>query len=107
MRFPDTRFYPIRGRSKKSSSRTWRTSNPLHNHAESRFPDGMPPPSLEEAAAAETAEQVFELRSSAMLPIDDPAAFAEQDKLAFISQALQTEYQFDGDHDDGAGVNMT
>ncbi len=48
--------------------------------------DGVPASSLEEAAAAETAERVFELRSSAMFPIDDPAAFAEQDKLAFISR---------------------
>jgi hypothetical protein len=37
--------------------------------------------SLEEATAEETVDRVFELRASAMFPIDDQAAFAEQDKL--------------------------
>lgn len=32
-----------------------------------------------------------------------PAAFAEQNKLAFISQALQTEHQLDDDYNDCAG----
>ena len=43
------------------------------------------------------------LRSSAMFPIDDEAAFEEQDKLQFISLALQTERQFDDDYDAGVG----
>ncbi len=60
-------------------------------------------PSLEEATADETAERVFELRSSAMFAIDDQAAFAEQDKLEFISLALQAERQSDDSYEAGAG----
>jgi hypothetical protein len=60
-------------------------------------------PSLEEATAEETEERVFELRSSAMFPIDDQAAFAEQDKLEFISQALQAERESDDSFEAGAG----
>jgi hypothetical protein len=37
----------------------------------------------------EETERVFELRSSAMVNIDDQAAFAEQDKLEFIGLALR------------------
>ncbi|RYP64687.1 hypothetical protein DL771_008644 [Monosporascus sp. 5C6A] len=59
-------------------------------------------PSLGEAMAEETSERVFELRSSAMFPVDDKAAFAEQDKLEFISLALQTEHQFDDSYEGGA-----
>jgi hypothetical protein len=53
--------------------------------------------------ADETEERVFELRSSAMFPIDDQAAFAEQDKLEFISLALQTERESDDRYEAGAG----
>lgn len=61
--------------------------------------------SLEEATAEEASERVFELRSSAMFPIDDQAAFAEQDKLEFISLALQAERQFDdGQEGDASDV---
>ncbi|RXG41776.1 hypothetical protein VDGE_30528 [Verticillium dahliae] len=56
--------------------------------------------SLEEATAVETSNQVFELRSSAMFPIDDQAAFSEQDKLEFISSALQADDGPD-DHTEG------
>ncbi|KAF6528270.1 hypothetical protein HZS61_008572 [Fusarium oxysporum f. sp. conglutinans] len=61
------------------------------------------PPSLEEATAEETSERAFELRSSAMFPIDEQAAFAEQDKLEFISIALQAERQFDDRYEGVAG----
>jgi hypothetical protein len=61
------------------------------------------PPRLEEATAEETVERLFELRSSAMFPIDDQAAFAEQDKLEFISLALQAEHQSDDNYEAGAG----
>ncbi|KNB04282.1 hypothetical protein FOXG_22453 [Fusarium oxysporum f. sp. lycopersici 4287] len=61
------------------------------------------PPSLEEATAEETSERAFELRSSAMFPIDEQAAFAEQDKLDFISIALQAERQFDDRYEGVAG----
>jgi hypothetical protein len=60
-------------------------------------------PSLEDATADETAEWLFELRSSAMFPIDDEAAFAEQDKLEFIGLALQAERESDDRYEDGAG----
>ncbi|KAK7418113.1 hypothetical protein QQZ08_011368 [Neonectria magnoliae] len=66
-------------------------------------PHGVQPPSLEEATAEETSERVFELRSSAMFPIDEQAAFAEKDKLEFISLALQAERQFDDRYEGGAG----
>jgi hypothetical protein len=46
-------------------------------------------------------EHVFELRSSAMFPIGDLAVFAEQDKLDFISHALQAERQFDNHYERG------
>ena len=48
---------------------------------------------------------MFELHSSAMFPIDDQAAFAEQDKLEFISLALQAERQFDDSFEGGAGAD--
>lgn len=51
--------------------------------------------SLEEVTAGETLERFFELQSLAMFLINDPAAFAEQDKLKFISMALRAERQFD------------
>ena len=60
-------------------------------------------PGLEEAVAEETAERVFELRTSAMFPIDDQAAFAEKYKLEFISLALQAERQADDSYEAGAG----
>jgi hypothetical protein len=53
--------------------------------------------------ANETEERVFELHSSAMFPIDDQAAFAEQDKLEFISLALQTKRESDDRYEVGAG----
>jgi hypothetical protein len=58
-------------------------------------------PGLEEATAEETVERLFELRSSAMFPIDDQATFAEQDKLEFISLALQAERQSDDSYEAG------
>jgi hypothetical protein len=64
---------------------------------------GTPTASPEEAMADETEERVFELRSSAMFPIDDQAAFAEQDKQEFISLALQTERESDDRYEAGAG----
>jgi len=74
--------------------------------AEDEPADGVGPLSLEEATAAETAERVFELRSSAMFPIDDDAAFAEQDKLEFINRALQAERCFEDRHE-GAGTSSS
>ena len=59
--------------------------------------------SLEEVMAEETAERVFELRSSAMFPIDEQAAFAEPDKLEFISMALEAERQADDSYEASAG----
>lgn len=41
-----------------------------------------------------------------MFPIDDQAAFAEQDKLEFISRALQAERQFDDSYEHGAGESI-
>ncbi|KAL6406058.1 hypothetical protein AUP68_10619 [Ilyonectria robusta] len=64
---------------------------------------GVQPPSLEEATAEETSERVFELRSSAMFPIDDQATFPEQDKLEFIGLALQAEREFDDRYEGGVG----
>lgn len=61
------------------------------------------PPSLKEATAEETSERVFELRSSAMFPIDKQATFAEQDKLEFIGLALRAERQFDDRYEGSAG----
>jgi hypothetical protein len=58
---------------------------------------------VDEAVAEETAERVFELRTSAMFPIDDQAGFAEQDKLDFIGLALQAERQADDLYESGAG----
>jgi hypothetical protein len=58
--------------------------------------------SFEEATAEETVEWVFELRSSAMFPIDGQAAIAEQDKLEFISLALQAERESDDRYEAGA-----
>lgn len=46
----------------------------------------------------ETLEQVFELRTSVMFPINNQAAFTKQDKLEFISIALQTERQFNNSY---------
>ena len=51
----------------------------------------------------ETSEQIFKLRTSAIFPIDDQAAFSEQDKLEFISRALRTERQFDDSCDAALG----
>jgi hypothetical protein len=62
-----------------------------------------PTAGFDEAMAEETEERVFELRSSAMFSIDDQAAFAEQDKLEFISLALQAERESDDRYDAGAG----
>jgi hypothetical protein len=53
--------------------------------------------------AEETEERVFELRSSAMFPIDDQATFAEQDKLEFISLALEAERESDDRYEAGPG----
>ena len=51
-----------------------------------------------EIAYDETSEQVFDLRSSAMFPLDNQAPFAEQDKLEFISQALHARHQPDNSY---------
>jgi hypothetical protein len=59
--------------------------------------------SLEEATTEGTVDRVFELRASAMFPIDDQAAFAEQDKLEFISLALQAEREADDRYEARAG----
>jgi hypothetical protein len=59
--------------------------------------------SLEEATAEEAVERLFELRSSAMVNIDDQAAFAEQDKLEYIGLALQAERESDDSYDSSAG----
>ena len=61
-------------------------SNP--SPAEARPANRSRPTSVEEETADETAEQVFELRSSAMFNVDDEDVFAEQEKLQFIGQAL-------------------
>ena len=53
------------------------------------------------ATAMEIEVRVFKLRSSAMFPIGDLAVFAEQDKLDFISHALQAERQFDDHYERG------
>jgi hypothetical protein len=56
-----------------------------------------------EATAEEMVERLFELRSSAMFPIEDHAVFAEQDKLEFISLALQAERECDDRYEADAG----
>ncbi|KAK8121490.1 Helitron helicase-like domain at N-terminus-domain-containing protein [Apiospora kogelbergensis] len=52
-----------------------------------------PPASMEEAVDEETAQLVFELRSTGMLPIDGEGELADQDKLYFVSQAFDAERQ--------------
>ncbi|KAK8011882.1 hypothetical protein PG989_000142 [Apiospora arundinis] len=63
--------------------------------------------SVEEAVSEETAERVFELRSTAMFPIDEEAALADQDKLAFIGHALEKERQGGSSHVGGEGEGET
>ncbi|KAH8654924.1 hypothetical protein BGZ61DRAFT_486819 [Ilyonectria robusta] len=48
-------------------------------------------------------KRVFKLHSSAIFSIDKQATFAEEDKLEFISLALQAERQFDDSYEGGAG----
>jgi len=64
-------------------------------------PDSVQASSGLGATAMEMEVRVFELRSSAMFPIGDLAVFAEQDKLDFISHALQAERQFDDHYERG------
>ncbi|KAK3350320.1 hypothetical protein B0T25DRAFT_570884 [Lasiosphaeria hispida] len=79
------------------------TEGPNREAAQPGPVEGVGLLSLEEAAAAETAEVVFELRSSGMFPIDDHDISAEHDKLGFIGMALQAERQFDDGRDNGTG----
>lgn len=48
-------------------------------------------------------KRVFKLHSSAIFSIDEQATFAEEDKLEFISLALQAECQFDDSYEGSAG----
>ncbi|KAK8106682.1 PIF1-like helicase domain-containing protein [Apiospora kogelbergensis] len=52
-----------------------------------------PPASMEEAVDEETAQLVFELRSTGMFPIDGEGELGDQDKLYFVSQAFDAERQ--------------